>query len=201
MNRYMITASGRRVDLPEPLPTSIDPADVATHLSRINRFVGACAPYSVAQHSVAVAYMAVAVGQALHTPWTLGEALREGLLHDAAEFITGDVPSPVKALFKTEFIRATKPIERAIRTRFDLQAVEPHEVWLADKMLLAIEGRRLPAKLDIQYVPPEAHRLLERLPGNEWFDWAVRTASSDMTADFARREWLAEWERASGVGL
>lgn len=197
MDRYMITQSGRRVDLPEPLPTSIDPTDIAVHLSRINRFVGACRPYSVAQHSVAVAYMSVAVGQALHTPWTLGEALREGLLHDAAEYITGDIPSPVKALFKTEFLRVSLPIERALRTRFDLQPVEPNEVWLADKMLLKIESRRLPAKLDIQYVPPEAHSLLERLPGNEWFEWAIKTSETVMTAEESEREWLAEWRRAN----
>lgn len=197
MDRYMITASGRRVDLPEPLPTSITAEDIAVHLSRINRFAGACRPYSVAQHSVAVAYMAVAVGQALHTPWSLGEALREGLLHDAVEYVTGDIPSPIKAMFKTHYLKVALPIERAIRTRFDLQEFEPSEVRLADKMLLSIEGKRLPAKLDDQYIPSEAHSLLERLPGNEWFDWAVKISEVPMNAMEAEREWLAEWARAN----
>lgn len=76
------TVSGKRVDLLNPDMSQIDIEDIAHHLALINRYYGATKlPYSVAQHSV---YVANATNSL------------EGLLHDAKEYVIGDVASPVK---------------------------------------------------------------------------------------------------------
>lgn len=62
--------------------------EVATHLSKINRFAGATnVPYSVAQHSMVVADILL--------DWKLGpHTALHGLLHDAHESVTSDIPTP-----------------------------------------------------------------------------------------------------------
>lgn len=201
MDRYMITASGQRVDLPEPLPTQIKVEDIAVHLSRINRFVGAAAPYSVAQHSVAVACMAVAVASLGGGSPSPSPLIREGLMHDAPEYLTGDIPSPVKAYFRVAYNKVAQPIDRAIRLRFDLAATEPQDVWLADKILLQIEQKRLPARLDLQYVPVAALTAMEKLQGNEWYLLAERRASLTMTHDEAASLFLDWWDNSNNMSI
>lgn len=82
---WVLTASGRRVDLLDPDPATIAPADIAHALARLQRFNGhGRHGWSVANHSMLVADM-------MPRPWRLW-----GLLHDAHEAYLGDVTSPVK---------------------------------------------------------------------------------------------------------
>lgn len=87
---FMFTYSGRRVDLPQPLPGQIHIEDVAVHLSRLHRFCGATIwPRSVAAHSIHVATLALKAGA------PAGVQLA-ALLHDAHEAYSGDQTSPWK---------------------------------------------------------------------------------------------------------
>lgn len=103
---FMITHSGRRVDLPEPQPGQIHIYDVAHHLSRIPRFAGATRmPWSVAAHSLHVCSLAMQRGG---TP----EAALGALLHDAHEFLLSDIPSPIKALVAQDSPGGLGPLKR-----------------------------------------------------------------------------------------
>lgn len=83
---FVTTASGRSWRLLDPSPADVDFRDIAAHLARLCRFVGAGHTfYSVAQHSVLVASQ-------LPTHMRL-----YGLLHDAHEAYLGDISSPLKA--------------------------------------------------------------------------------------------------------
>ncbi|MEQ8345048.1 MAG: hypothetical protein RIB84_23740 [Sneathiellaceae bacterium] len=84
---YAGTASGRFVSLVAPAPAQISIRDIAHHLALQCRWAGATAAhYSIAQHSVLVAE--------LLPPDPRLRAL--GLLHDAHEFVTGDICTPMK---------------------------------------------------------------------------------------------------------
>lgn len=99
------TYTGRLVDLASPDPDTIDIEDIAWHLSKIPRFVGATThetTYSVAQHSILVMNR---IRQVI--PGPSRELLLSALLHDAHEAYTGDFPWPMKRLLD---LRA--PIER-----------------------------------------------------------------------------------------
>ena len=87
---FMFTFSGRRVDLPVPLPGQVLIDDIAVHLARMPRFSGATrVPRSVAAHSMHVADLAEAAG----APAAVQLA---ALLHDAHEAYSGDQTSPWK---------------------------------------------------------------------------------------------------------
>lgn len=84
---WILTATGRRLDLIGSTAADIDALDIARGLSRACRFAGQTVPfYSVAQHSVLASYL-VPPEDALHA-----------LLHDAAEAYLGDLTGPLKRL-------------------------------------------------------------------------------------------------------
>lgn len=89
-NPWVMTRSGRAIDLVHPDPREITLADVANALARIPRFNGHGAfVWSVAAHSLAIARHLAEAGEA-------PEVVVGGLLHDAAEYVLGDTPAPVK---------------------------------------------------------------------------------------------------------
>jgi hypothetical protein len=85
------TVTGRFVDVMNPTPDMISFEDIAWSLSRQARFNGhtiSTTPYSVAQHSVAVAKRVERFGH--------HDLMLAALLHDAAEAYISDIPSPIK---------------------------------------------------------------------------------------------------------
>ena len=128
---WILTASGRHIDLLAPCPDEIAIEDIALGLSRECRFSGQTREfYSVAQHSVLVSRI-------------VPEAFAlEALLHDATEAYLGDVSSPLKQLLP-EHRRIEKILDRAIRTRFGLPILPSGPVKRADRILLATEKRDL----------------------------------------------------------
>ena len=205
---YLVTYKGKRFDLPSPKPEQIDIVDIATHLSRIPRFVGATSRFvSVAQHSISVAYLSVAIAQYYATPphleiTVLLEMLKEGLLHDAHEAYTGDTPSPVKALVPA--IRdAEGRLDRVIRAKFGLKWDQSPNVKLADTISLILESDHLrgPGKLDYDRLSPVARDLKEKLSngiGAEWFELAKLTIQQDWPHETAKDKFLKEWHRLEG---
>lgn len=128
--RYVVTRGGQQVFLDDPKPHNFDPFDTAWALAREPRFAGNYGDYSVAQHAVNVA----------SAVWTLTEdpvLALAGLHHDDAESVTGDIPSPVKALCPSlQNIEAKLNTVIGIRYEVDLSA---EAVKQADRRVLVSE--------------------------------------------------------------
>jgi len=110
--------SGRRLDLLDPSPLDIEIEDIAHGLARVARWngqtVGAHA-FSVAQHSMVVEDIA---GK-LAAGWTRQQRLM-ALLHDAPEYVIGDMISPFKAALGLDYKAFEAKLEAAIHLRFGL---------------------------------------------------------------------------------
>lgn len=131
---WVRTASGRKIDIFNPDPKSIVVEDIAHSLSRLCRFNGHLnvGLYSVAQHSVIVSHL-------VNPRYAL-----EGLMHDAAESITGDIVRPVK-IWLTGFGEIEEHIEKVLAKRFKLSRSQRclKEVKRADNVALVTEARDL----------------------------------------------------------
>jgi hypothetical protein len=91
-----MTASGRLVDIFAMTPDDVCASDIAHHLASTPRFGGATRFfYSVADHSIAVMRRAV-LYQGVRTPESRPSLSPYALLHDAAEYLIGDIRRPVK---------------------------------------------------------------------------------------------------------
>ncbi|WP_091720164.1 HD family hydrolase [Methylobacterium phyllostachyos] len=112
--------SGRRLDLLDPAPRDIEIADIAHGLARVARWNGQTRGphvFSVAQHSLLVE----AVGRHLDPGCADLEGL-ELLLHDAPEYVVGDIISPLKAAIGDAYRDVEMRLLGAMRRRFDLPA-------------------------------------------------------------------------------
>lgn len=157
---WLLTASGKRFDLPHPDPSAIDIMDIAQALALQCRYNGQCSVYySVAQHSVLVMKM-------VSKP-----AKPYALLHDAHEAYLGDITSPVKdaldalgagkALSKLE-ADVDKVLHRALGLSWPAPQAIAAEVKAADLAMLATERRDLFADSKIWDAPlpaPSPHRI------------------------------------------
>jgi hypothetical protein len=118
--------SGRRLDLLDPSPLDIEIADIAHGLARVARWNGQTFgdhPFSVAQHSLAVETIAAFIRPDLAPHWRL-----YALLHDAAEYVIGDLISPFKTAVGINYKAFEDRLESAVRTRFGLPARVPAEI-------------------------------------------------------------------------
>lgn len=137
--------SGRRLDLLDPSPLDVEIEDIAHGLARVARWNGQTKgphAYSVAQHSLLVEDI---VGRLAPEA---GVALRlSALLHDAAEYVIGDMISPFKAVLGGEYGAVEERLERAIRLRFGLPAAaaaaEKKLIKRADRAAAFLEATRL----------------------------------------------------------
>ncbi|MBX9926645.1 MAG: HD family hydrolase, partial [Hyphomicrobiaceae bacterium] len=150
--------SGRRLDLLNPDPADIEFSDIAHGLARVARWngqtVGAHA-FSVAQHTVIVEEIAASLPFAGRTGIGSVEAdggwstacRRAALLHDAAEYVIGDLISPFKSAIGLDYRAFELRLLGAIHTRFGLPAELPAEVAahikLADRIAAFYEATRL----------------------------------------------------------
>lgn len=136
--------SGRRLDLLDPSPGDIAIADIAHGLARVARWNGQTAGphvFSVAQHSLLVE----AIGAHLTPGCTQAQRL-ELLLHDAPEYVIGDIISPFKAAIGDSYKAVERRLLSAIRRRFGLSAPTPEETRLvkrADAVAAYLEATRL----------------------------------------------------------
>ena len=112
--------SGRRLDLLDPSPLDIEIEDIAHGLARVARWNGQTIGehiFSVAQHSLLVDAIAghLQPDLAAHSRLTV-------LLHDAAEYVLGDVISPFKAVIGDGYKAVEARLTTAIYLRFGLPA-------------------------------------------------------------------------------
>ena len=118
--------SGRRLDLLDPTPMDIEIEDIAHGLSFVARWNGQTAgewPYSVAEHSLLVLDLFDAMAPGAEPRWRLA-----ALLHDAPEYVIGDMISPVKAHVGPGYAEMDARLSAAIHLRFGLPAALPGRV-------------------------------------------------------------------------
>jgi 5'-deoxynucleotidase YfbR-like HD superfamily hydrolase len=118
--------SGRRLDLLDPSPLDIEIADIAHGLARVARWNGQTVgehAFSVAQHSLVVEEILVHLAPAIEARWRLA-----ALLHDAPEYVIGDMISPFKAALGLSYRGFEERLESAIHLRFGLPAQLPADI-------------------------------------------------------------------------
>jgi 5'-deoxynucleotidase YfbR-like HD superfamily hydrolase len=122
--------SGRRLDLLDPSPLDIEIEDIAHGLARVARWNGQTNgdyAFSVAQHCVLVEHVAGAL-----RPKSTRALRLAALLHDAAEYVIGDLISPFKAAVGLDYKAFELRLARAIHIRFGL----PPEMTAEDAALI-----------------------------------------------------------------
>jgi 5'-deoxynucleotidase YfbR-like HD superfamily hydrolase len=110
--------SGRRLDLLDPSPLDVEIEDIAHGLARVARWNGQTTgahAFSVAQHSMVVEE----VCRKLSPSWDKKRRLM-ALLHDAPEYVIGDMISPFKAALGLDYKSFEAKLEAAIHVRFGL---------------------------------------------------------------------------------
>ncbi len=122
--------SGRRLDLIDPSPLDIEIKDIARGLARVARWNGQTSgdhAFSVAEHSVVVEELFIQ----LYPDSTVADRMT-ALLHDASEYVIGDMISPFKAVLGDDYKTVEARLDEAVNRRFGLTAPTP--AWLKKKI-------------------------------------------------------------------
>jgi len=118
--------SGRRLDLLDPSPLDIEIEDIAHGLARVARWNGQTRgdhAFTVAEHCVLVETICSKLRPGWPAHWRLA-----ALLHDAPEYVVGDMISPFKAALGIDYKAFEHKLASAIHIRFGLPAELPHTV-------------------------------------------------------------------------
>lgn len=158
--------SGRRLDLLDPSPMDIEIEDIAHGLARVARWNGQTVgehAFSVAQHSVVVEEIVAHIQPDIEPRWRLA-----ALLHDASEYVIGDMISPFKAALGVDYKVFEERLETAIHVRFGLPAKTPLAIKKlikqADRACAFFEATQLAGfsqaeSLDFFGAPPAGYTL------------------------------------------
>ncbi len=137
--------SGRRLDLLHPAPLDIEVEDIAHGLARVARWNGQTTgdhPYSVAEHSMLVELIL----RRLKPKAGPAERL-VALLHDAPEYVIGDMISPFKAAIGLDYKAFEQRLASAVHIRFGLPAELPQAqaklIKRADRLSAWFEATQL----------------------------------------------------------
>ena len=137
--------SGRRLDLLDPSPLDIEIEDIAHGLARVARWNGQTVgehAFSVAQHSLLVDQIFTRLVPDASIEWQL-----LSLLHDAPEYVIGDMISPFKAVMGGNYKIIETRLENAIHLRFSLPVTVPAQlktlIKRADQVAAFFEATRL----------------------------------------------------------
>lgn len=137
--------SGRRLDLLDPTPMDIEIEDIAHGLAFVARWNGQTIgdyAYSVAEHSLLVETLFGRIAPKAPAKWRLA-----ALLHDAPEYVIGDMISPVKAAVGPGYGALDERLEAAIHIRFGLPAKVPQaikrQIKKADKISAWMEATQI----------------------------------------------------------
>jgi 5'-deoxynucleotidase YfbR-like HD superfamily hydrolase len=115
--------SGRRLDLLDPSPLDVEIEDIAYGLARVARWNGQTRgehAFSVAQHCVLVERLTAEL-----SPRLTREARLMALLHDAPEYVIGDLISPFKVAIGIDYKALELKLQSAIHIRFGLPPKAP----------------------------------------------------------------------------
>jgi 5'-deoxynucleotidase YfbR-like HD superfamily hydrolase len=153
--------SGRRLDLLDPSPLDVEIEDIAHGLARVARWNGQTSgdhAFSVAQHCLLVESIANHLNR-------FDNACRlMALLHDAPEYVIGDMISPFKTAIGLDYKSFENRLLAAIHVRFGLPATAPKEVASlikqADTIAAYLEATQLAG-----FSIPEAEKFFGRPKG------------------------------------
>jgi uncharacterized protein len=186
--------SGRRLDLLDPSPLDIEIEDIAHGLARVARWNGQTSGahiYSVAQHCCLVEALA-----RIKVP-RLDRARRlEVLLHDAPEYVIGDMISPFKAVIGGSYKAVERRLLAAIHRRFGLPAQSAPQlgqlIKAADRQAAYLEATRLAGFAHTEArrffgVPPRIAPSMERDYLKPW------------PAETAQARYLERFRKLTGV--
>ncbi len=137
--------SGRRLDLLDPTPVDIEIDDIAHGLAFVARWNGQTRgdfPYSVAEHSLLVEQLFGRIVPTAPAKWRLA-----ALLHDAPEYVIGDMISPVKSAVGPGYSLLDDRLTAAIHLRFGLPTTIPKTIKVkikrADKVSAWLEATQI----------------------------------------------------------
>jgi 5'-nucleotidase len=137
--------SGRRLDLLDPSPADIEIEDIAHGLARVARWNGQTLgmhAFSVAQHSLLVDEIAGVRNADWPAQWRLA-----ALLHDAPEYVVGDLISPFKTAIGLDYKSFELRLLDAIHARYGVPAPLPDqvqsEIKASDRIAAFYEATRL----------------------------------------------------------
>ena len=154
--------SGRRLDILDPSAMDVEIIDIAHGLARVSRWNGQTRgqhPLSVAQHSVLVERFVSRNAPKLDRRWRLA-----ALLHDAPEYVIGDMITPFKYALGGLYHDIESRLSEAVHIRFGLPARLPDNVERAikraDRMAAWIEATQLAG-----FSEEEASKILKRPRG------------------------------------
>jgi 5'-deoxynucleotidase YfbR-like HD superfamily hydrolase len=152
--------SGRRLDLLDPTPVDIEVEDVAHGLAFVARWNGQTKgdfAYSVAEHSLLVETLFTRMQPSAPVKWQLA-----ALLHDAPEYVIGDMISPVKAAVGSGYGELDDRLTAAIHIRFGLPATLPvaikKQIKKADNVSARLEAEQIAG-----FSPREADQIFGKL--------------------------------------
>ncbi len=183
--------SGRRLDLLDPSPLDVEIEDIAHGLSRVARWNGQTAgdwAFSVAQHSLVVEEIFRRLRPAAERA-----ACRAALLHDAPEYVVGDLITPFKASVGGGYKALEQRLLTAVHLRFGLPATLPKalnaDIKRADRAAAYLEATQLAG-----FGEAEAKRIFGRPRGYEDLGldrvrlepWPPSEAKSRFLARFAK---------------
>ena len=152
--------SGRRLDLLDPTPVDIEVEDIAHGLAFVARWNGQTKgdfAYSVAEHSLLVETLFTRMQPSASVKWRLA-----ALLHDAPEYVIGDMISPVKAAVGSGYGELDDRLTAAIHIRFGLPAAIPATIKKQIKKADNISAR-LEAEQIAGFTSAEADQLFDKL--------------------------------------
>lgn len=137
--------SGRRLDLLDPSPVDIEISDIAHGLARVPRWNGQTEgdhAFSVAQHSLLVEQIFGRISEDASPDQRLA-----ALLHDAPEYVIGDMISPLKTVVAGGYKETELRLQRAVHLRFSLPANPTQALAVtikrADRIAAYFEATRL----------------------------------------------------------
>ena len=125
--------SGRKLDILSPSPFDIEIEDIALGLSRVTRWNGQTTgkhAYSVAQHSILVEEIFNLEYPDLNKKWNLA-----ALLHDAPEYVIGDLITPLKYALNNNYKSVEDNLMKSIYIRFGLPAIIPKNIEIKIKRI------------------------------------------------------------------
>lgn len=190
--------SGRRLDLLDPSPLDVEIEDIAHGLAFVARWNGQTLgehPFTVAEHSLLVESLFARLFPRPEPRWQLA-----ALLHDAPEYVIGDMISPVKDAIGPEYAALDHRLMAAIRLRFGLPVQLPATVHTAikraDRISAWLEAVRLAG-----FSRTEADRVFGRpkLPGIDTLALPLRPPAV-VKAEFLARYTAIEAEIAATPG-
>ncbi len=185
--------SGRRLDLLNPSPLDVEIEDIAHGLARVARWNGqthGAHIFSVAQHTLLVEAVLRA-----RTPRIDHRIRLAAMLHDAPEYVIGDMISPFKAVIGGSYKQIEKRLLSAIHIRFGLPATLSadieSQIKLADMGAAYLEATRLAG-----FSQAESRRLFGRDPG---LPYAIEAGyMTPWPAGKAEKQFLARFKTLLG---